>query len=86
MYFTLKFISFINRFQLFQNFIKELIKYTARAKQDVSGLQKTLDMLLGVPHRAHDIELLKAIKGYRGNIHKLGRIIRHVSIPGLLLF
>jgi RhoGEF domain len=67
----------VQRVAEYQNFIQELIKYTVRAKQDVSGLQKTLDMLLGVPHRAHDIELLKSIKGYRGNIHKLGRIIRH---------
>ena len=67
----------VQRVAQYQNFIQELIKYAARAKQDVSGLEKTLDMLLGVPHRAHDIELLKSIKGYRGNIHKLGRVIRN---------
>ena len=69
----------VKRVAEYQEFIKELIKYAARAKQDVKGLQKALDMLLGVPHRAQDIELLKSIKGYRGNIHKLGRIIKNVS-------
>lgn len=39
----------VKRVAEYQEFIKELIKYAARAKQDVKGLQKALDMLLGVP-------------------------------------
>ncbi|XP_021942929.1 obscurin isoform X5 [Zootermopsis nevadensis] len=33
--------------------------------------------MLGVPHRANDIKFISSIEGYHGNIHKLGRLLRH---------
>ncbi|XP_063238451.1 obscurin isoform X6 [Bacillus rossius redtenbacheri] len=33
--------------------------------------------MLAVPHRADDIKFTSSIEGYHGNIHKLGRLLRH---------
>jgi hypothetical protein len=58
---------------------QELVKYSARLGEDTSDLQKALELMLGVPHRANDIKFISSIEGYHGNIHKLGRLLRHVS-------
>ena len=36
--------------------------------------------MLGIPHRATDNKFISNIEGYKGNIHKLGRLLTHVSI------
>lgn len=56
------------------------MKYSSRLGEDTSDLQKALELMLGVPHRANDIKFISSIEGYHGNIHKLGRLLRHVSI------
>lgn len=33
--------------------------------------------MLSVPHRAQDDKFTSSIEGYRGSIHKLGRLIAH---------
>lgn len=33
--------------------------------------------MLSVPHRAIDNKFLASIEGYRGNLHKLGRLLAH---------
>lgn len=33
--------------------------------------------MLSVPHRAIDNKFIASIEGYRGNIHKLGRLLTH---------
>jgi hypothetical protein len=58
---------------------QELVKYSSRLGEDTNDLQKALELMLGVPHRANDIKFISSIEGYHGNIHKLGRLLRHVS-------
>lgn len=55
------------------------MKFSAWLGEDTSDLQKALELMLGVPHRANDIKFVSSIEGYQGNIHKLGRLLRHVS-------
>ena len=33
-----------------------------------------------IPQRIADLQYINSIQGYKGNIHKLGRILKHVSI------
>lgn len=66
---------------------QELVKYSSRLGEDTSDLQKALELMLGVPHRADDIKFISNIEGFHGNIHKLGRLLKHASIyfPGLVI-
>lgn len=34
-------------------------------------------MMLSVPHRAQDDQFISSIEGYRGSVHKLGRLLAH---------
>lgn len=34
--------------------------------------------MLGIPHLATDNKFINNIEGFKGNIHKLGRLITHV--------
>lgn len=36
--------------------------------------------MLWIPTRANDLKFITNIEGFHGNIHKLGRLIRHVSL------
>lgn len=56
---------------------QELVKYSTRLGEDCSDLQKALELMLGVPHRATDNKFTSSIEGYHGNIHKLGRLLTH---------
>ncbi|GAB6018703.1 hypothetical protein CHUAL_000380 [Chamberlinius hualienensis] len=67
----------IQRINDYQLLLKELIKYTARLKEDCTDLQKALDLMQGIPQRANDLKLTSNILGFKGNIHKLGRLLRH---------
>ncbi|XP_013793357.1 obscurin-like, partial [Limulus polyphemus] len=57
--------------------IKELIKYTNRLREDTTDLQRALDFMMCVPQRATDLTYINALEGYCGNVHKLGRLIKH---------
>lgn len=35
--------------------------------------------MLSIPHRFNDTKFLTNIEGYHGTIHKLGRLLKHVS-------
>jgi len=39
--------------------------------------------MLGIPHRATDNKFISNIEGYKGNIHKLGRLLTHVCMLAL---
>ncbi|KAG5678438.1 hypothetical protein PVAND_008111 [Polypedilum vanderplanki] len=67
----------IQRINDYQLLLKELVKYSTRLGDNVSDLQKALELMLSVPHRAIDNKFLANIEGYKGTIHKLGRLITH---------
>jgi hypothetical protein len=56
---------------------QELVRYSACLGEDNSDLQKALELMLSVPHRAQDDKFTSNIEGYRGSIHKLGRLLAH---------
>lgn len=58
---------------------QEIAKYTAELKENPSDLLRALDFMLAVPTKANDSKFINSIEGYKGNIHKLGRLLRHVS-------
>lgn len=54
-----------------------MVRYTACLGEDNSDLQKALELMLSVPHRAQDDKFTSSIEGYRGSIYKLGRLLAH---------
>ena len=42
------------------------MKYSQRLGENVSDLQKALELMLSVPHRAIDNKFLASIEGFRG--------------------
>ncbi|XP_022920655.2 obscurin isoform X3 [Onthophagus taurus] len=67
----------IQRINDYQLLLKELVRYSACLGEDSSDLQKALELMLSVPHRAQDDKFTNSIEGYRGSIHKLGRLLAH---------
>lgn len=67
-------------FSFFSIIMQELVKYSTRLGENCDDLQKALELMLGIPHRATDNKFISNIEGYKGNIHKLGRLLTHVSI------
>ncbi|XP_064214163.1 obscurin isoform X6 [Tribolium castaneum] len=67
----------IQRINDYQLLLKELVRYSACLGEDNSDLQKALELMLSVPHRAQDEKFTSNIEGYRGSIHKLGRLLAH---------
>lgn len=70
------FISFVLAYLLY-NILQELVRYSACLGEDNSNLQKALELMLSIPHRAQDDKFTSSIEGYRGSIHKLGRLLAH---------
>ncbi|XP_020711861.2 obscurin isoform X6 [Athalia rosae] len=67
----------IQRINDYQLLLKELVKYSTRLGENCDDLQKALELMLGIPHRATDNTFISNIEGYKGNIHKLGRLLTH---------
>lgn len=49
--------------------LQELVKYTTRLGEPETDLQKALELMLSVPHRAIDNKFLQSIEGYRGELN-----------------
>lgn len=54
-----------------------MVRYTACLDEDNGDLQKALELMLSIPHRAQDDKFTSSIEGYRGSVHKLGRLLAH---------
>ncbi|XP_043471829.1 obscurin isoform X5 [Leptopilina heterotoma] len=67
----------IQRINDYQLLLKELVKYSTRLGENCDDLQNALELMLGIPHRATDNKFISNIEGYKGNIHKLGRLLTH---------
>ncbi|KAL1399406.1 hypothetical protein pipiens_008251, partial [Culex pipiens pipiens] len=55
----------------------ELLKYSNALGENVTDLQKALELMLSVPSRAANNKYLESIEGFRGNLQKLGRVLAH---------
>ncbi|GFS96241.1 obscurin [Nephila pilipes] len=69
----------IQRLNDYQLLLKELIKYSSRLNEDTSDLQKALDFIHSINTRTKDLQNIQAIEGCKGDLLKIGRILRHVS-------
>ncbi|XP_045464016.1 obscurin isoform X11 [Harmonia axyridis] len=67
----------IQRINDYQLLLKELVRYSACLGEDNTNLQKALELMLSIPSRAEDDKFTSSIEGYRGSIHKLGRLLGH---------
>ncbi|XP_011305282.1 muscle M-line assembly protein unc-89 isoform X2 [Fopius arisanus] len=67
----------IQRINDYQLLLKELVKYSTRLGENSDDLQKALELMLGIPHQATDNKFISNIEGFKGNIHKLGRLLTH---------
>ncbi|XP_057667153.1 obscurin isoform X17 [Diorhabda carinulata] len=67
----------IQRINDYQLLLKELVRYSACLGENYIDLQKALDLMLSIPHRAQDDKFISSIEGYKGSIHKLGRLLAH---------
>ncbi|XP_063991065.1 obscurin isoform X7 [Diachasmimorpha longicaudata] len=67
----------IQRINDYQLLLKELVKYSTRLGENCDDLQKALELMLGIPHQATDNKFISNIEGFKGNIHKLGRLLTH---------
>nr|XP_018906231.1 PREDICTED: muscle M-line assembly protein unc-89 isoform X4 [Bemisia tabaci] len=67
----------IQRINDYQLLLKELVKLSNLLGEDTTDLNRALELMLAVPHRANDNKFIGNIEGYHGNIHKLGRLLRH---------
>ncbi|XP_028138813.2 obscurin isoform X7 [Diabrotica virgifera virgifera] len=67
----------IQRINDYQLLLKELVRYTTCLGENYVDLQKALDLMLSVPHRAQDDKFISSIEGYKGSVHKLGRLLAH---------
>nr|XP_006823010.1 PREDICTED: uncharacterized protein LOC100378837 [Saccoglossus kowalevskii] len=66
----------VQRITKYQLLLKEIVKYTARAKQDCADLELALNVMMQVPKRANDLMHISLIEGYQGNLDDLGRLLR----------
>ena len=57
---------------------QDLITHSAELCEDTGDLLKAHEFMLGLPQRKADASLIENISGYRGNLHKLGRLLRQV--------
>lgn len=55
------------------------MKYSLLIGEDTTDLERALELMLSIPHRFTDTKFLTNIEGFHGTIHKLGRLLKHVS-------
>lgn len=68
------------RVQQYEQFFKEIIKYNTRAKVSTKSIQKALELIQSLPKRADEAVFTSNITNFPGDVYKLGRIVRQVSI------
>lgn len=54
--------------------------------EDTTDLERALELMLWIPTRCNDLKFITNIEGFHGNLHKLGRLIRHVSLKFFTVF
>nr|XP_053630391.1 obscurin-like [Cherax quadricarinatus] len=67
----------IQRLNDYQLLLRELVKYSSRLGDDTTDLQRAYDLMQTIPQRATDAKFITSIEGFKGNLFKLGRLIRH---------
>ncbi|XP_023224403.1 obscurin-like [Centruroides sculpturatus] len=68
----------IQRINDYQLLLKEVLRFTAKLNEETEDLEKALEFMQAIPQRIVDLKYLNSLHGYKGNVHKLGRILRKV--------
>ncbi|XP_015782492.1 obscurin isoform X3 [Tetranychus urticae] len=68
----------VQRINDYQLLLKELIKYSSRLGEDSGDLCKALELMQVIPQRGTDLQFINNMIGYKGNLHKSGRLLKHV--------
>ncbi|XP_033628773.1 uncharacterized protein LOC117291257 isoform X2 [Asterias rubens] len=66
----------VQRITKYQLLLKEIVKYTSRAKEDCSELEFALNVMIEVPKRANDLMHLRLIEGFQRDVTELGKLYR----------
>ncbi|KAI8485784.1 hypothetical protein Bbelb_364940 [Branchiostoma belcheri] len=69
----------VQRITKYQLLLKELVKYTTRAKLDSTDLEHALGVMMDVPKRANDLLHISMIDGFYGNHQNIGKLLRQDS-------
>jgi hypothetical protein len=70
----------IGRLASYQTLLKDILRYTARAGDDCSSLEKAITMLASIEIQVRHWILLQNIEGLSKNdVANLGQLVRHVS-------
>jgi len=59
--------------------LKDFLRYTAKATQSTTKLERAIEMLLDLRKQADDQSSLDHIVGYIGDLKELGPVYRHVN-------
>jgi len=60
------------------------MRYTTRAGENCSSLEKTLNMLLFIIKAIEDQQVLNTVYGAPEDVKLMGHVLRHVSYPPLI--
>ena len=75
-----------SRIDEYVTILKDLLKYTAKAQQDITKLELAIEMMMQLKKQAEDLATLDQIRGYIGDLSELGPVYRHVSSGSLARF
>ncbi|XP_042234486.1 obscurin-like [Homarus americanus] len=67
----------IQRLNDYQLLLRELVKFSTKLGDDTADLQRAYELMQSLPQRATDAKFISSIEGFKGNLFKLGRLIRH---------
>ncbi|KAI8497718.1 hypothetical protein Bbelb_243700, partial [Branchiostoma belcheri] len=72
----------VQRITKYQLLLKELVKYTTRAKLDSTDLEHALGVTMDVPKRANDLLHISMIDGFYGNHQNISKLLRQRLVSG----
>ena len=72
----------ISRLMSYQALLKDILRYTARAGDDCTSLERAISMLASIELQVKHAQLLNNIEGLPGDASSLGQLIRHVRLCG----
>ena len=70
----------ISRLMSYQALLKDILRYTARAGDDCTSLERAISMLASIELQVKHAQLLNNIEGLPGDASSLGQLIRHVRL------
>ncbi|XP_070188406.1 obscurin-like isoform X2 [Littorina saxatilis] len=70
----------ISRLMSYQTLLKDILRYTSRAGDDCTSLERAIAMLASIELQVKHTQLLHNIEGLPGDASSLGQLIRHDDV------